>query len=456
MPTFRHPKLTRRHLLAGMATTGVGLLGGLGPLRQLAQATTASGADQYFVFCYFSGGWDLLLGLDPRDPDVFRRELIGDTLIEPAYATIVDPTITNDVVPSSVPGMEFGPYIGDLVNWADRMTLVRGMSMDTLTHEVGRKRFLTGKAPAGLQARGSSFGTVMAGQLGFENPIPQLSAKVEAYNVDQPTYATALQVDNVDDLVTVLAPGDVGLTNEADARIDALLEDWRSCETVAASPTLISSLDQRDAAKDLVDQALYELFDFGANTPEMQAIRDQYGFASNDLGSAGAQAAMAVTALTAGISRVATIRVANGLDTHDNWARDHGSTLRPGFDVIAALAADLDSRPFGNDGSTWLDHTTIVAFSEFSRTPLLNSRAGRDHALMNACMLLGGGLPGGTVIGASSDVGMNPQAVDLVTGQLDPAGEILRPEHVLRTLMTRAGVLDDIADLRVDPIQALL
>ena len=157
--------------------------------------------------------------------------------------------------------------------------------MDTLTHQVGRQRFITGKAPAGLQARGSSFGTHIAAQLGIEDPIPQLSAKVEAYNVDQPTYATALQVDDVDDLVTVLAPGEISLDPNASARIDALLEDHRACETVAASPTLISALDQRDAAKDLVDQELNALFDFGANTPDMIELRARYGFNANDLGA---------------------------------------------------------------------------------------------------------------------------------------------------------------------------
>jgi uncharacterized protein (DUF1501 family) len=422
----------------------------------LAHATAAPANDHYFVFCYFSGGWDLLLGLDPKDPAVFRPELIGDTLIQPGYATILDPTIQQTPMASSVPGMSFGPYIGDLVHWADRMAVVRGMSMDTLTHEVGRKRFITGKSPAGLQARGSSVGTVLAAEFGLEDAIPQLAAKVEAYNVDQPTYASALQVDNTSDLVTVLAPGEVGLDAAADARIDTLLEDFRACETIAASPTLISALDQRDSAKDLVSQGLNELFDFGNSTPEMSLIRDTYGFGSNDLGSAGAQAAMAATALKAGISRVISIRVANGLDTHDNWARDHGSALRPGFDVVAALAADLDAAPYGNDGDSWLDHTTIVGFSEFSRTPLINSRGGRDHALMNACFLLGGGIQGGQVIGASSDVGMSPQAIDLATGQVSPGGVIVRPEHVLRTLMVNAGIIDDINDLRADAITALL
>jgi hypothetical protein len=59
-------------------------------------------------------------------------------------------------------------------------------------------------------------------------------------------------------------------------------------------------------------------------------------------------------------------------------------------------------------------------------------------------------------IGASSDVGMNAQTVNLSTGRVDPGGEIIRPEHVLRTLYVDAGIEEDAADLRVEPITALL
>ena len=47
--------------------------------------------------------------------------------------------------------MTFGPYLGDLLGHASKLAVVRGISMDTLTHEVGRRRFLTG----GFQASGS-------------------------------------------------------------------------------------------------------------------------------------------------------------------------------------------------------------------------------------------------------------------------------------------------------------
>ena len=81
---------------------------------------------------------------------------------------------------------------------------------------------------------------------------------------------------------------------------------------------------------------------------------------------------------------------------------------------------------------------------------------GRDHSLTNACFLLGGGIKGGRVIGASSDTGMAPTPIDLVTGEPSPGGSIVRPEHVLRALLAHAGLTDDVADLRVPALDALI
>jgi hypothetical protein len=109
----------------------------------------------------------------------------------------------------------------------------------------------------------------------------------------------------------------------------------------------------------------------------------------------------------------------------------------------------------GGTGETWLDHTIIVGFSEFSRTSLLNARGGRDHNLTAACFIAGGRVNGGTVIGASADVGLVPQPVDLTTGRVSPGGEIIKPEHILQTLFSDAGLGDE-PDMRVDPLPNVL
>ena len=71
-------------------------------------------------------------------------------------------------------------------------------------------------------------------------------------------------------------------------------------------------------------------------------------------------------------------------------------------------------------------------------------------------LLLGGDIQGGQVIGASSDLGMEAQAVDLNTGNVSASGELIGNNHIARTLLHSVGVEDDVGDFRVSPLLALL
>lgn len=446
--------LTRRRLLGG----GAALLGGLAAFRPTARLLPVARAqealeDRYFIFCYFSGGWDLLMSLDPRDPALFREDLKKQTRIQPGFEYL-EPAY-QDLVSTSVDAMTFGPAIGGLARHADRLAVVRGMSMDTLTHEVGRRRFLTGHPPAGLQASGSSLATVLASYLGAEQPMPQLSVLVESYNAEQPSYATAIRVTSVDDLVRALSPSPDALSGASQEGLDALIAQLRDCPS--AQSTFHQRADEfRLAAQQLVAQGLHERFAFDAETEEMEALRDLYGIDPYALDSAAAQCASAITAITSGISRCVSIVAADDLDSHGpEWSSSHAPRLEEGFNLVAAMIDDLESREYGTTGESWLDRTTIVGFSEFGRSPLLNSSGGRDHYLHNACFLAGGGIRGGQVIGASSDVGMAPTPTDLQTGAPIDEGETVLPEHVFRALLHDVGITEDVVDYGVEPLMAL-
>ena len=97
-----------------------------------------------------------------------------------------------------------------------------------------------------------------------------------------------------------------------------------------------------------------------------------------------------------------------------------------------------------------------MAFSEFTRTPLINSNIGRDHHITNACMLLGAGIKKGVVFGASSDIGMGTLAMNLQTGGLDPAGEVVLPTHIHRALLHDIGYTEDIYRFWKEPFLAIL
>lgn len=445
---------SRRSLLRGAVGTGV--LSAFGaPIIRRARGSVGETKDRYFIFAYFNGGWDLLLGLDPRDPTIFRDDLRKVTLIDTGYSAL--PAGYQNPVATNVSGMTFGPYIGDLARHADKLCVVRGMSMDTLTHEVGRRRYLTGRAPSGLQAQGSSLSTLLASYLGKNEPVPQLSVRVESYNADQPSYANAIRVASVSDLVRALRPGADALVDVEKAAVDALLYQTGRCENVHRSDFFRSSLEFRSAAQELVALGLDDVFDFGAYTDEMEALRDRYGISTYDLTSPNAQAAAAVRAITSGISRTVCMEAARDLDTHGpEWASSQGPRIQSGFNLIAAMIDELSSLPYGDSGESWLDVTTIVAFSEFGRSTLLNSSGGRDHNIHNACLLVGGGVRSGVVLGGTSDLGMAPVAMDLATGVPNAtSGTVVKPEHIFRAILTDVGITEDIGDYRAEPLTAI-
>lgn len=451
-------RLLRNVLYAGGATAAFGA-GGLGTLARLARGQDGMGREQFYVFAYFSGGWDILLGIDPRDPGVYSDDNVGVTRIMPGYGNQSE--VRFQEAPMRAPGTEIllGAAARPLDAVASRLAVVRGMSMDTLTHEVGRRRFITGKPPSGLNARGSAGSAWLATQLGGAL-IPNLSVGVESFNPDLSSEVSALRVGSATDLVDMLGRRDPVLDEASDTAIAQLQEDEASCARSLSSPMLRSSESARRRVRAVLDADVQSLFDFRADTPEMIALRDRYGFTTSQLSSPAAQAALAAVAITNGVSRVVTIQAASGLDTHfDDWEDVQAPGQYQGFDALAKLTQHLEEleMPDGS-GDSYLDRTVIVGFSEFMRTPLLNARGGRDHWLGNGCFLLGGNVAPG-VIGAASDTGMAPQLVDLSTGLVTEdarVGAIIRPEHILRTLLVDAGLEADRADLRVPIVPALL
>ncbi|MEO1997767.1 MAG: DUF1501 domain-containing protein, partial [Planctomycetaceae bacterium] len=91
-----------------------------------------------------------------------------------------------------------------------------------------------------------------------------------------------------------------------------------------------------------------------------------------------------------------------GFDTHSNnfpAMRAHGEVMDP---ALSSLIADLAQ-------SGLLKKTLIVMLSEFGRTPKVNPNAGRDHyPAVFSCLLAGGGIHGGTVVGSSDQDGFQP------------------------------------------------
>ncbi len=90
---------------------------------------------------------------------------------------------------------------------------------------------------------------------------------------------------------------------------------------------------------------------------------------------------------------------ANGFDAHVACFEAHRDLARTVDPALASLIADLDARDL-------LRTTVLLCIGEFGRTPRLNGFDGRDHWPRGfACLVGGGGLRAGQLIGATDPEG---------------------------------------------------
>jgi hypothetical protein len=353
-----------------------------------------------------------------------------------------------------------------MANHYDVMSVVRGINMNTVAHEVGFRYFLTGKEPNGSAARGSSTATEIVGQMKPVQPVPSIAFNIESYNDRYPGSANALRVSSSNDLLLTLSPSPTALDAEIEKQLITMRGTKVTCEAdLYDSRGLVSQYqDSRSQLKTVLDAKLDAYFRFDPNAAgakaiedEKQALRTRYGLkpegANDTRNSSAARAALVATALKKGVSQCVSINITGGLDTHFGTQVTQAQNQRAGWNAMADLVEDLRNSPHPGGGS-FMDHTTILCFSEFSRTPAINASGGRDHHITNSCMLLGKGIKHNLVFGKSGDVGLAAGLIDHKTGLPDPAGQLILPEHIIATVLASAGL--DYSITRVSPLTGLM
>ncbi len=155
-------------------------------------------------------------------------------------------------------------------------------------------------------------------------------------------------------------------------------------------------------------------FDISQEEPDVAKLFGDSAFGQSCL--------LAARLIEAGV-RFVTVTF-GGWDTHtDNFNR-----------LKTQLLPELDAGLAGLVQPTWpsaglLETTSVFVTGEFGRTPKINPRAGRDHwPRAMFCLLAGGGMKGGQVIGASDDKGMGP------------AGEAITPDKVAASFYHSLGI----------------
>jgi hypothetical protein len=331
------------------------------------------------------------------------------------------------------------------------LCIIRGLSMETLTHEVGRRYFITGKFPRGLTANGSALSSVVAYQEGASRDIPNLAVSTESYSDGLPAYAAPIHVTSAAGLLDALRPLGLQLASASDAAIADFESSADSCEQHQFNASGIVSLfrDSRAKARTMTGGTASQYFNFTLNpaqqTPEVRDLFAALQISTTaDLNGPKGKAAIAAQALCRGVSQAVSVQVQQNLDDHFNWDTNQATTQRNGFEALGLMIRYLKSQQFRSTADTVWEHTTLVCFSEFARTPLVNSRNGRDHHLTSSCCVAGPGIRGNTVLGGTTDLNLLYRKMNLATGQPDDDNSTLvHPSDVHATVLKSMGLTYD-------------
>jgi hypothetical protein len=371
-------------------------------------------------------------------------------------------------IKTNVPGIEISENFPRMAKHADKYSIVRGMyHTAAAVHDTGHQMMQTGRLFQG-GVEHPHFGCVLSKLQGPKGDVPAhvllprpigntggnmphgqnagyLGKTFDPFvlNADPsdpnfrvpdmlpPDYLTALRVDRRKNWREAVDKA----VNRFETSQDARLMD----NTFHQAYTLMSSQKAREA---------FELH------RETEATRERYG-----LNRFGQSCLLARRMVEAGV-RFVTINMFETVFDEITWDI-HGSKpfspiscykdlVGPMFDhAYASLLEDLSERGL-------LKNTMVVACGEFGRTPKINPAGGRDHWPQCWSILMGGGpLKGGTIVGASDEIGAYPK--DRPTTPAEVAATVYKGLGIdLHTELPGAqGRPIPIVERDVNPIQEL-
>jgi len=338
------------------------------------------------IFIYLGGGPTHLdtFDLKPDAPSEFR----GD--FKP--------------IKTKTPGVEFCELLPKLAQCTPNFAVLRGVSHTLAAHEFGTKYMSTGNRPIpSLEYPG--YGSVIAKELKGDQELPPYVAIPNtperpgflgiAHGAFNTTAAPRPgQPFNVRGIAQAagMNPAEVDRRNKLLVRLDTAFGSQ------AGKSDLVQGLDRfSDQAVDiLASKKARDAFDLAKESP---ALAKTFGEFGND--TFGQSCLLATRLVEAGVRFVTVVN--GGWDTHQNNTDAMKRKLPPLDAGLSALFTTLASKGL-------LETTTVFMTGEFGRTPKINPRAGRDHYPRSMfCLLGGGGIKGGQVVGASDKTGAGPK-----------------------------------------------
>ncbi len=386
---------------------------GLGIVTPMAWHTDAFASEvnyegPYYVMLNVVGGWDPTYLCDPKGVNDINRGF-GEGDIE----TIASSPIR--YAPSAVNRAFFEKYHRELL-------VLNGMDMATNSHQPGKRYAWTGRLDDSAYP---SFAALVASVKAPKVPISFLS--YGGYDATGKLIALS-RVTNPDRI------GPVANAGYLDGDLNNPYHNTYASDRIqqAVAERHHRRLDHQHLPR--LQQAMSTLFAARLGATELRRLNEHLPSTLPIDNPLKSQALVALAAFKAGLCASVNLAI-GGFDTHadhDNRQLPRQALVLEGIDYIMETAEAMGIR----------DKVVVVAASDFARTPWYNAQAGKDHWSISSAMMLGAGISGNRVIGATDD-GQRAMTINAATLAVEAGGIRLRPEHFHQALRVHAGIADD-------------
>ena len=325
-------------------------------------------------------------------------------------------------ISTNIPGTRISEHLPKLAKCADKYSILRGVSHSLAAHRLGAEYLMTGNRPMPA-LKYPTFGAVISKELKKSAEIPSSVAIPKSSTA--PTGFLGLEFGPLETGTSPKAgePMDIrglslsnGLTLEdIDRRNDLVKRYDTAFGNFANEDKILSGMDEfsQKAYFMMRSNRTREAFDI---TKESASISNMFA-----PGSFSQSCLLATRLIESGV-RLVSIQL-GGWDTHrDNFNRLKDNNLPNLDDGIAGMLQALTAKNL-------LETTSVFVTGEFGRTPKINPRGGRDHYPRSMfCLLAGGGMKGGQLIGESDAKGEAPK------------DRVITPDDVAATFYHSLGI----------------
>lgn len=304
-------------------------------------------------------------------------------------------------------GIEVSDLLPRTAECVDDIAVIRSCHGDMVVHSAAQYQLFTGRIIPGFPSMGAW--TIYG--LGTESDslpayvvMPDPDGALEA---GQPMYANGFLPAIYQP--TMFRPGKTPVLNlDLPQGVDLggrrqtldLIKTLNEANMRAGDTEFAARLNAYDLAFKM-QMAAPAVFDL-SNEPE--SIRDMYGVGKDPTDDYGRRCLLARRLVEKGVRFVCVVSGGGPgnmqWDAHDDIEENHLRMAAQTDQPVAALLKDLKQRGL-------LDETLVLWGGEFGRSPESQGSKGRDHHNLGFTMwMAGGGIKGGTVVGATDAIGL--------------------------------------------------